>query len=71
MKKKKNKTRKFLNDDEKKNFAQQLIDGKMIKQIIAEHNISLPYGYQIFRELLEWKMEWKHKQEPTSELEDA
>jgi len=50
---------KILSDDEKKAFAQKLIDGKMIKQLIAEYDISAPYGYQIFRELLEYKIEWK------------
>lgn len=62
MKKKKNKKRTFLNEEEKKSFAQHLINGRMIKQVVAEYNVSIPYGYQIFRELLEWKMEWKHKE---------
>lgn len=67
--KKKNKKRTFLNEQEKKEFAQHLIDGRMIKQVAAEYSISIPYGYQIFRELLEWKMEWKLKPDvPHGEL---
>jgi len=60
--KKRRKKIKILNDEEKRAFAQKLIDGKMIKQLIAEYDISEPYGYQIFRELLEWKIEWKMKE---------
>lgn len=70
--KKRNKKRIFLSDTEKREFAQELKDGKMIKQLIAKYNISLPYGYQIFRELLEYKMEWKHEHSKSSgELLDA
>lgn len=57
----KNKKRKFLSDYEKRNFAQELIDGKMIKQLIAKYQISAPYGYQIFRELLEYRVHWRLK----------
>ncbi len=60
VRKKKRKKIKILNDEEKRAFAQKLIDGKMIKQLIAEYEISLPYGYQIFRELLNYKIEWKN-----------
>ena len=60
--KKRNKKRNFLTDTEKKEFAQQLINGRMIKQLAAEYNVSIPHGYQISREMLVWKMEWKHKE---------
>lgn len=62
MKKKRRKFKKTLNDKEKKAFAQAMIDGKMLKQLIFEFNISIVYGYQIFNELLEWKAEWKYKE---------
>lgn len=59
MRKKKRKKKKFLTNDEKKAFAQAIINGKMVKQVIAEFDISVIYGYKIFNELLEWKAEWK------------
>lgn len=61
MRKRKYKKRKILNEEEKKEFAQKLIDGRMIKQLLAEYEVSAPYGYQILHELLEWKLEWKMK----------
>lgn len=56
------KRKKVLTADEKKAFAQAIIGGKMVKQVIAEFDISPVYGYQIFNELLEWKAEWKNKE---------
>lgn len=70
--KKRNKKRTFLTEAEKKEFAQKLIDGRMIKQTAADFNVSISYGYQIFRELLDYKIQWKP--EPVKievQLEDA
>ncbi len=58
---KRKKPRKKLNDEEKIAFAKAIINGKMVKQVIAEFDISVVYGYQIFYEFLEWKAEWKRK----------
>lgn len=69
--KKRNKKRIFLTETEKKEFAQHLVNGRMIKQVVTEYNISLPYGYQIFRELLQYKMEWKPQAKLAQELLDA
>lgn len=60
--KKKVKKHKTLNENEKKDFAKSIIDGKMIKQAAANFEISVPYAYLIFNQLLEWKAEWKYKE---------
>jgi hypothetical protein len=62
LRKKRKKKRKTLNNDEKKEFAQQIINGRMIKQVIADFDISIVYGYQIFNEMLKWQAEWKYKE---------
>ena len=60
--KRKRKVHNILNDDKKKEFAQQFLNGKMIKQLISDYDISINYGYGIIRELLEWKLEWRNKE---------
>lgn len=60
--KRKRKVHNILSDDKKKEFAQKFLNGKMIKQLISDYNISINYGYGIIRELLEWKLEWRNKE---------
>lgn len=62
MKKAKPKKRKTLTQDQKRQFAQDIINGKMLKQAMADWNISSVYGYQIFNELLKWEAKWKYKE---------
>jgi len=50
-----------LTEAQKLEFAQKLVDGKMIKQAVADYNISISQGYMIAKELVEWKVDWKLK----------
>lgn len=70
--KKRFKRRKLLEETERRDFAKQLINGRMIKQVAAEYNVSASYGYQIFREFLNFKIEWKDEPaKADEELQDA
>lgn len=60
--KKKRKDYKNLSDDQRKAFAQDFLNGGMIKQLVNTYDISLDNGYKIIKELLEWKLEWKNKE---------
>lgn len=60
--KKKVKKHKTLNENEKKEFAKIVIEGKLLKQAAAEFGISIGYAYLIFNQLLVWKAEWKYKE---------
>lgn len=53
--------KRTLNYEERKNVAQDILNGLMIKQAANKWSIPVAYAYQIFYEFLEWKAEWKHK----------
>ncbi len=60
--KKKRKPYKILSEDQRKAFAQDFLNGGMLKQLVNTYEISLDNGYKIIKELLEWKLEWKNKE---------
>jgi hypothetical protein len=53
--------KRTLTYEERKSVAEEIKNGRMIKQVAAKWNINLTYAYLIFNEFLEWKAEWKHK----------
>ncbi len=55
------KVKRTLTYEERQSVAEQIVNGKMIKQVAADWQINLSYAYQIFNEFLEWKAEWKHR----------
>ena len=55
------KVKRKLTYEERQSVAEQIVNGKMIKQVAADWQINLSYAYQIFNEFLEWKAEWKHR----------
>lgn len=54
--------KRTLTYDERKSIAEQIKNGKMVKQVAADWQIKLSYAYAIFDEFLEWKADWKHKE---------
>jgi len=51
-----------LNYDERRCIAENIRDGMIVKQAAAKWMISVPYAYEIFKEFLVWKAEWKMKE---------
>lgn len=51
-----------LNFDERKNVAENIKAGLMVKQAAAKWQITEAYAYSIFYEFLEWKAEWRIKE---------
>lgn len=60
--------KRTLTYEERQAVAEEIKNGLMIKQVAAKWSINLSYAYQIFNEFLEWRAEWKHRnQEMTNE----
>lgn len=53
--------KRTLTYEERKSIAEQIINGKMVKQVAADWQIPISYAYSIFSEFLEWRAEWKHR----------
>lgn len=59
---KKRKNKKGLPDDERKQMANDMFNGLMVKQAAGKYGTNIEYAYQVFYEFLEWKVEWKMKE---------
>lgn len=51
-----------LNEDERKAIAENIREGKHVKQVAANWQVSSEYVYKCVNEFLEWKLEWRMKE---------